>query len=87
MEISSLEDLLRQRLTPVEPRAEFVTKLGRQLRRMPPGPPSGRQSMGWWWILAGLGGASLIFLGIRLLTALARRAPGFVPPQPAHSRT
>lgn len=87
MEIASLEDQLRRRLTPVEPRAEFVASLGRQLQRGLSNPQTRRQSIGWWWVLAGLGGASLIFVGFRLLTALARRAPGLVPPQPAHSRT
>lgn len=87
MDIASLENQLRQTLLLVEPRAEFIASLGRQLRRGPSGPPADHQSVRWWWVLAGVGGAGLVFLGFRLLTALARRASGLPPAQPAHLRS
>jgi hypothetical protein len=87
MNIADLENQLRQILPPVEPRAEFVAGLGRQLKRGVAGPQPERQNTRWWWVLAGVGGASIIFLGFRLVALLVRRASGLVPTQAAQLRS
>jgi len=87
VDIARLENQLRQMLPPVEPRAEFVAKLGRQLQRGIPGSPLERQDARWWWVLAGVGGASLVYLGFRLLVTLVRRTSGLTSAQPAQLRT
>lgn len=87
MDIASLENQLRQMLPPVEPRVEFVAKLGRQLQRGMPSSPADRQGARWWWVIAGVGGASLVYLGFRLLATLVRRTSGLTSAQPAQLRT
>jgi hypothetical protein len=87
MNFTDLENQLRQILSPVEPRAEFAADLERQLKRGIVGPQPERQNTKWWWVLAGVGGASIVFLGFRLVALLVRRASGLAPTQAAQLRS
>lgn len=87
MTIAELEERLRQALPGVEPGAQFVADLNQKLthsaRRLAPAHPEAR----WWWVLAGVGGAGLVLLGVRLFALLARRAASLAPAQPAQLHT
>lgn len=78
---------VQSRITPVEPRADFVANLWARLQPTDViiQPLPARQPM-WVWLVAGIGGlislASLIVIGIRVALVAARWISSLVNPSP-----